>query len=263
MIYKNIVHTTGIGDFLAIDAYFNDLEKSKIENIFFINDISKQKNIKNIIKKSKKYNPNINFINLDSHYLDYWDDRRNIIHKNKINLKNTLVDFEFIWGTSEYKETRNLKNYFFAKENLTKIEKFNLPEKFCVLVTYTNPERLFDKRDWIQAMKILNFLKIKGIILGQKDKLNLKNKNIINLNKKTSIVEAIEITKKCSFYLGIDSFLSIVASSHLKNDKIQIKTKINNATENFSFYYPCQKNINIIRNNINFKYFIRNFYKLL
>lgn len=263
MIYKNIVHTTGIGDFLAIDSYFNDDEKSKIENIYFINELSKQNNIKNIIKSSKKYNPNVNFISLWNNYLDYWDHRRSIIYKNKINLKSTLVDFEFIWGTQEYKETKNLKNYYFSKEKLTNIDKFNLPEKFCLIITYTNPERLFDKRDWQQTLKILSFLKIKGVILGQINKLNLNNKNLINLNKKTSIIEAIEIAKKCSFYLGIDSFLSIVASSHLKNDRIQIKTKNKNATENFNFYYPCQKNNKIIRNNINFKYFIRNFYKLL
>ena len=84
MKYKNIVHTTGIGDFLAIDAYFTDAEKEKIENIYFINDIGKQNNIKNIIKKSLKYNSNINFISLHDNYLDYWNHRREILYKNNI-----------------------------------------------------------------------------------------------------------------------------------------------------------------------------------
>ena len=158
MKYKNIVHTTGIGDFLAIDAYFTDVEKSKIENIYFINDISKQNNIKNLIKKSFKYNKNINFISLHDRYLDLWDYRRMILKKNKINLNNTLVDFEFIWATGEYKETKNLKNYYFLKNNLANLKKFNLPEKYCVIISYTNVERHFDKRDWQQIMQILKFL---------------------------------------------------------------------------------------------------------
>lgn len=263
MKYKNIVHTTGIGDFLAIDAYFTDAEKEKIENIYFINDIGKQNNIKNIIKKSLKYNSNINFISLHDNYLDYWNHRREILYKNKINFNSTLIDFEFIWGNEEYKQTKNLKNYFFLKNNIANIKKFDLPEKYCIVISYTNPERHFDKRDWQQTLQIIKFLNIKAVILGQIDKLNFNNKNIINLNKKTSIPEAIEIVKNSSYYLGIDSFLSIVATSCLTNNKIQIKTKNKNALENFSFYYPFQKDINIIRHNINFKYFIRNFYKLL
>lgn len=262
MKYKNIVHTTGIGDFIAIDAYFTDIEKTKIENIYFINETYKKNNIKNIVEKSKKYNHKIKFIELHNHYIDYWDTRREILYKNKIKLNDSLVDFEFIWGNAEYKTTNNLKNYFF-KNQIANCKKFNLPEKYCGIVPYTNEERHFDKKDWEQVFKILKFLKLKGVVLGQLNKINFKNNNIINLNKSTSIYEAIEIIKNCSYYFGIDSFLSIVASSCLPNYKIQIKTKITNCIENFNFYYPCQGDIKIIRNNINFKYFIRNYYKLL
>jgi hypothetical protein len=259
---KNIVHTTGIGDFIAIDAYLTDTEKIKLEKIYFINEIYKQHNIKNIIERSKKYNHKIKFIELHNHYIDEWDTRRKILHENKINLNNSLIDFEFIWGYSQYKKIKNLKNYFF-KSPIANCKKFNLPEKYCGIIPFTNKERQFDKKDWNQVFKILNFLKLKGVVLGQLNKVNFRNNDIINLNQSTSIYEAIEIIKNCSYYLGIDSFLSIIASSHLPSHKIQIKSKIKNCIENFKFYYPCQENINIIRSDINFKYFIRNYYKLL
>jgi len=262
MKYKNLLLSTGIGDFLAIDSFLNDKQKKEIQTIYFVAYTFKQNNIKNIIKKSKKYNENIKFLSLTDIYIHDLNQRKKAIEAFGIKEENTLFDFEFIWGRQEYRNRKNIKNYLF-KNKLDDISKFKLPKKYCVIFPYTNEKRCFNKLDWMETNRMLNFINCKGVILGNNSKYEFYQEGLINLNKKTNVTEAIEITKNCSFYLGVDSFLSIVASYYLSDNQIQIKTEEKNASDNFNFYFPNKTSSRILKKNIDSMELMRNFFKLL
>lgn len=268
MEYQNIFWSTGIGDFLAIDSFFDNNKKSNIKKFYFINEEYKQNIIKNLIKKNNYYNKNLQIISISKQYIHDLEERRKTIRNFGFLDEKTLIDFEFIWLNKEYNKLNNPKNYCFKNNILEDISKFRLNEKYCIIVPFTNfrEDRFFDEKDWIQTIKILNYLNIEGVILGNfSDAYKFKdNKKFYNLNKKTSFFESVEIAKKASFYIGIDSFLSIVSSYYLDESKIQIKTNIKNAIDNFKFYYPNQKTPkSLIVNNINAKRFTSNFHKLI
>lgn len=63
------------------------------------------------------------------------------------------------------------------------------------------------------------------------------NPNFLHL-KNTTILQSIEILKKSSGYIGIDSWLSVIAGWVLPSDKVKIKCINNHGIENACCYWP-------------------------
>jgi len=186
--------------------------KSYLEFILFLELLVEDNT--NIINSIKIAGNSINF-NIEHNCLYIYISGNN---KNISDIVNTFINI-----INKYKNGKNNKNN----------------KKFDLICEIT--EKLFknfkntpviNKIKQLINKEILKKLENNVKTFFYKNKLNLNNKNIINLNKKTSIPEAIEIVKNSSYYLGIDSFLSIVATSCLTNNKIQIKTKNKNIKKN-------------------------------
>jgi len=246
-----------IGDFLLFDSLLTNQIRKRIKKIIIWNPFHpinpKGKLIEKMIKSNFDYNPKteikiISYPKLNSginpannlrfsHDMGWLNSTLNsIIKSEKLDHSKTFIQHRmFLESTKNYKSldyfkkmvkdskaessyiTRRLTNSIFKHDFMR--------EKYCVIVPYTSPERTFKPWDLSQALKILDeVLKMPGIVLTG-HKINIDNKNIINLAQKTTINESIEITKNAAAYIGVDSFLSIIATECIPENYIAVKAE--------------------------------------
>ena len=67
------------------------------------------------------------------------------------------------------------------------------------------------------------------------------------------IIDCIELVKQCSYFFGIDSFFSVIASKLLPSNNIYVKCNNNHGHNNKDIYWFPNKNI-ILQSFINIKY---------
>lgn len=251
----------GYGDFIALDFFLSEYEKNKITTVyqlgyrpelyqdFFLN----YKNITNYRYFWDCLGSKDKTVQFRSCIIDY-------LKKNKYN-----VDFvNNVINKRKYRY-KNAKNSYFINTKLSNITKFNLPNYYFVICPYTiNATEKWNYRkltnnEWKLILNYSKCFNIKAVVLGVDCDVP-EHENLINLNNKTTIYDAIEITKKGLFYIGVDSMLSIIGAFDKKS---LIKTRPNEgmATKNKTLYYPNDCNLvqNINKDNIKhlFKPFIK------
>ena len=266
---KFIIITGGIGDFLTID-YFNFF--SNTYNIIFIT--TQSIHLKNLMKlyylKNNYYALYFDFLLLkkpgfdkSQELLKYFPQFKNIniinicdifpIIREKLN-KNNFINFV---------NNSNIFNIF----DLNIKSRFNLPEKYAVICPYTqdnkihcincntkhrkinncNLTRNFIEKDYINILEFLKKNNIIGVIISI-EKINIIEKYkdiVVNLSSQLSLFDCIEIVKQSNYFFGIDSFLSVLASKLLDNDKIFIKCNNLHAYNFKDIYWYPNNNINL------------------
>lgn len=103
-------------------------------------------------------------------------------------------------------------------------------------VDYCSYYRNFTQDDWIGVENYLLKKKMKGIILGVEDGFFPNNKIFLNLTNKTNLFESIELLRKAEGYIGIDSWLCIIAPMFEVSD-IKIKSINTNLLLNYRCYF--------------------------
>ena len=103
-------------------------------------------------------------------------------------------------------------------------------------VDYCSYYRNFTQDDWIGVENYLLKKNMKGIILGVEDDFFPNNKIFLNLTNKTNLFESIELLRKAKGYVGIDSWLCVVAPMFRVSD-IKIKSVNTNTLVNYRCYW--------------------------
>ena len=158
-------------------------------------------------------------------------------------------------------EALNKNNRFLNKTYCDVKKKFNLPDNIILICPYTQDNRVncilcnrshteehnciatrnFTINDYYNTESILKSNKLTGVIVTDVQNIlpdEIKD-SFINLSGKTSIEESIEILKVCDGYIGIDSFLSIIATKIFANNNVIIKCYNKHAYEWKGIYwYP-------------------------
>jgi hypothetical protein len=271
-----IIVTGGIGDFLTIDYFFG---YSLYKNIIFLTKQSLLlKNLLQTYSLTKKYfalNFDFDLIgkpgfdNSDELYLYF-----PIFKKKNIEIINISNIFQNLSEKNINKCT--FKNYCFYKKTIMNIKsKFNLPDKYYVISPYTEDNRIFCVNcnqihrqtnnckltrnfihdDYINTINFLNKRNIVGVILSKVPiiiPMGMNVKNIINLSSITTLVDCVEILKNSSGYIGIDSFLSVIASKVEKCKLIHIKCNNAHGRKHKHIYWYNKKTFRL-QNFINFE----------
>jgi len=149
---------------------------------------------------------------------------------------------------------RNMKqsSHYLTDDNSSKMCKERLcqeysvlKEKYCVLNPFTSELRSLSDSDFQEASKIIKSWNIPVVILsGNKLDINLKGVDTLNLSGETRVFESIQITKNAHAYIGIDSFLSLIAAEKVPHHNIIVKTKV--IAISHHYFYNKVKNINKI-----------------
>ena len=252
----------GIGDVIAIESFLSDTDRENLQEIFYASN-------KNSILQSLFSSLN-NYKNLQNHTI-VWNDfskfwcfytLEECLSKIKNERKQAPRGLIKSRDLSIYRVFSDIKNKkisyngsSFLNQNLANIEKFDLPKNYTILLPFSNDKRSknrdFDANDWNETFSILRKTNSKGVIINRGSDVVPDNDLLINLSNKTTIQESIEILKFSSGFVGIDSWLSILAAK-IFNNNIQIKSINKHLYENADCYYAPLTNFSFIKNRITY-----------
>lgn len=247
-IKYDVLITGGIGDFLVVESHLF-LEKYKNINQVILATRG-QKEITSLIKLAY---PTLNVKNLlpnfpeDRYHFLHWNELKEyLLRTNNEYIHNRVfkvVDFSIheVFPRIYSGELQTKKSGFLATFE-TQIANFNLPKFYVSMVTAStrDPKRAAENRhmsdDEINCVS--NICKSKNLALvcvycnccnPHPDIIHIKN---------SSIEESIEIIKKSSGYIGVDSCLSVIAGQKFCENNIRIKSLNGHCLNNRRCYYP-------------------------
>ena len=264
-----IVVTGGIGDFLTVDYFFS---LSKQYSIIFISKQSK------ILKKlmyayklpNKYYSLDFNFDLINKPGFCSSDELFTYfpVFKN-IKIVNISEYFSIIEKMIKQNEKINTNNILINdKINKDIKTKYDIPDVFILVCPYTEDSRIdcikchkihrkistckltrnFIIDDYDTILKLCKTVNLSCVIISP-ILINIPNEynncKILNLSGKTSIFESIEISKMCTFYMGIDSFLSVIVTKIKDSNKIYIKCNNNHGRTHKKIYWFPHKLIKL------------------
>ena len=269
----------GVGDFICIDYFLN------FKDIHFIFASKSSLLLKTLLMETEKNNksdvqhfavyfnfdilnrPGFNDVNEMFERLPYLK----LLNKiSQINVDIKLFKYmQNIINCNPKIEALNKNNRFLNKIYCDVKKKFNLPENIMLICPYTQDNRVqcilcdkmhtetnnciatrnFTIKDYYNTESILKSNKMIGVIVTDVESIlpdEIKD-SFINLSGKTSIEESIEILKACHGYIGIDSFLSIIATKIFTSNDVIIKSN-NKHAYNWGkvYWYPFTSKLNSI-----------------
>jgi hypothetical protein len=270
----------GVGDFICIDYFLN------FKDIHFIFVSKSSLLLKTLLMKTEKNDkshlqhfavyfnfdilnrPGFNDVNEMFERLPYLKLLNKISQINVVDIKLFNHIRQNIIKCNPKIEALNKNNRFLKKKHCN-IEKFNLPKNIMLVCPYTQDNRVdcilcdklhietynckatrnFTTIDYYNTESILKKNKMIGVIVTDVESIlpeEIKD-SFINLSGKTSIEESIEILKASHGYIGIDSFLSIVASKIFTSNDVIIKSN-NKHAYNWEkvYWYPLTSTLNSI-----------------
>jgi hypothetical protein len=280
----NIFISGGIGDFIALESHFSDEMRSELKTVYLASRANKE-----IAELINAVYPNVKceivwsdftkfpcFFSIDDFKLaggSISDDVEDWSIMAKFNLGE--ITRMSIPGQSplEILHEFQRKNKLLSEYNGSSFLKnrlCNLPEKldcyndfirrwsnrsrdtllndYVVIFPYTGTPttsagRNFNDIDW----KYVKTVNKKAIVLG-----NLFNQPIppLAFNVKTTIPESIEILKGASGYIGIDSFLSVLAAKLFEYPNLKVKSINPHCYNAKHIYYAPQTNFEFLKESI-------------
>ena len=175
------------------------------------------------------------------HRLALWDFKaRNkcmsVTHRLRYSRIPGIIHFNFwrLLGPIASKKRPFCRSTFLDQDNGCDLAKFDLPTNFVCVCPWTcsvgkGSSRNFSSADWNCVYQLLDNNSLTGVLLGH-PKRKLEHPLLINLTGQTTILESIEILKRSAGYLGIDSYLSVLAPM-LDFELLAIKTVAANVLE--------------------------------
>lgn len=255
--FKKILITGGVGDFLAIDSFLSCNQKRNIEKIILAtrasNEIKSLFDVKNTYYSKLKKIQILKYNFLDNPAFNCKEMAKEFIPMNG-SFWNNIYDGS-ISNMFKLIRSKDLKFHKSSFLNLNiNIKKFKLPERFLLILPFSknkvNENRDFNDDDWENLESYLINNKKKGVCIGMENKKIPQIKNLINLINQTTMLESIEILKKSTGYIGIDSWISVLAPKSLNRKNIYIKTISNHCFRFSSIYFKPFVTKNFIFSNL-------------
>ncbi len=258
--YTSVFISGGIGDTFAVESFLTDDERENISTIYYATN--KQKTIELLFKSLKNYEHIVVWDDFSKFWCFFFKDQcLNTLICNSKKLENIPDDFirskdlsiSIIFDQVK-KGLRQYNQSSFIKNKLTDISKFNLKYNYFVISPYSSDKRVVDRdfnfRDWANCLSYLKKTNTKGVVLNDGNESIPKDNQLIDLSKKTNILEAIEILKQAKGYIGIDSSISVLASKLFNFQYLHIKSKNKHLYDCASCYYAPQTDFSFIKPSI-------------
>jgi len=246
--------TGGIGDVITIECFLTDAQRNELSTIYYATN--KHTFVESLFKSLDCFPKLKNHVKLWQDFSNFWAFYylEDFIIKSKFKNKKIFEDcldlsiFPFFQKIKKEKIPYN--GCSFLEKKLTNIEHIDLPNEYIVIAPCSTDKRLlgrdFNHKDWEQTNNFLKKHDLKGVILYEGKDVLPECKNIKNLQNKTSILESIEILKGAKGYIGIDSWISVLASKLFEEPYLQIKSINSHCYENAEVYYAPKTKFNFI-----------------
>jgi hypothetical protein len=252
---KSVLITGGIGDFLAIEPFFFAKDQ-EIKTVFLATrghfEIAKlilkrykEISIKNLLPIFPK---DLYCFTTKSQLLQYMKSR-NIFYPAEFEKSQDYSIFRMF--PQIHNDTAKLSTSRYMEETLCELKEFNLPANYVALVGNSLRDtrtaatgRNFTNEEYENCLKCIRM----PIICVYCQCAN-PHPAIMHL-KETNILQSIEIVKQSKGYVGIDSWLSVIAGQCLPAEKVKIKCINQNGITNKKCYWPKIWQNEILYNNL-------------
>jgi hypothetical protein len=242
----------GIGDVFAVESFLTDEERAEISSIFYAT--IKKEPIQELFKS-------LSWPKLKNH-VTAWDDFSNfwcfytlaecaskVSKTGALSKIKQAKDLSILTVFNEVKKGNVKYNgSSFLNQKIARIKKFNLPSNYIVISPYSTDKRLagrdFVEKDWDKCFEYLNYTKLNGVVINSGN--DFIPSGVINLSNKTSVTEAVEILKSAKGYIGVDSWLSVLASKLFIQPYLQVKSVNKHCYSNADCYYAPQTDFSFI-----------------
>lgn len=251
---KAFLLTGGIGDFVNIESHTNPQVFFDYDTIYLPTPAAKGICALYGALRCEPWN-RMNWVIVDADWsrLGAFIDKREI-EKFLTGLPQVLYDADDWSGVIKFPlcNSESFVGSQLLKNTIGTID-FDFPEKFYTIVPYTTarPNHVrydFTPQEWKHIINYLELTDTYGVIVSTADpNYNVpESKRLINLLGKTTIGSAVEILKKSIGYIGIDSFLSVLATQLFAQKDLLIKSKSIFLYGHKSQYYAPHKNFEFI-----------------
>ena len=257
IFFEKLLITGGLGDFLAVDSFFSKEQKSKIKKIILASRAANY--IKTLFNEKNHYYKNLKKVQI----LDYNFHKQPSFHgkeeaREKIKMSKSFWENVYDGSISNIFKIIRAKKFRYQESSFLdyniSIKKFNLPSNYILILPFStnqvNDFRNFDDDDWKFIESYLRFNNKIGVCVGTENKKIPDNKYLINLIKQTSTLESIEILKKSNGYIGIDSWISVLAPKLFNKNNVYIKSNSKHCYRFSSIYFKPFKNNSCIFNSL-------------
>jgi hypothetical protein len=247
----------GIGDVLAVESFMSEEERTNLKTIYYAT--KKSTEIKELFSSFSNYTNLKHHEVIWSDFSTFWcffskgeciDKMRNAgmqiptgLQKAKdISITQTFPDI--ISGNKSFVGSSALKH------RIADISKFNLPESYLVTCPFSTDKRIktrdFSSTDWNNLLEYLKVVNLKSVVINCGNDESPNSDRLINLSNKTTIPEAIEILKGSKAYVGIDSWLSVLAAQIFSWPYLMIKSNNRHCIDNWRAYFSPQTTTNFL-----------------
>jgi len=250
--------TGGIGDILAIESYFSDEQRVLLHTILYATH--KQPAIQELFDALPNYPHLKNHKVVWSDFSQFWCFlyKDEVISRLGTNTPQELREAED-WGIVPKfpilgSGIIKYNGSSFLRFQVADVSKFQLPQNYVIVQPYSSDKRIgyrdFNDADWAATIYWLRKRNIKGVVINKGDEPVPADESIINLSNQTSVLEAVEILKGGRGYIGIDSWLTVLATKVFENDWLAIKSVNGHCYNNKHIYFAPKKTFDFIASDI-------------
>lgn len=249
----------GIGDIFAVESFIPEADRASLSVIFY--GTSKRKPIFDLWSALPNYPSLKGHVPLWDDFSSFWCffclqeciNKLEQAEKPHDNLRS-VRDLSIIPFFERIKRGEiQYNNSSFLVHTIASVS-VDLPSRFHVVCPYSSDNRIlvrnYDLADWNATIARLARMDSIGVVLNSGNDLVPEHERIINLSNKTNVKEAVEILKKSSGYIGIDSCLSVLAAKLFSGDDLMVKSRNYHCYQHAQYYYAPKTEFSFMVTNI-------------
>jgi hypothetical protein len=257
----SILLTGGLGDVLAIEAFFSDGLRNKLQTICYATQKSAM--IHSCFKALPNYKATP--IIVWSEFNNFWCFYTKEEVQAKFNGKGGRPPTEFYFSqdysiNTIFPRIRNRDLAYngssFVNHKLTDITDLKLPARYLTVAPYSsdkrNGERDFKEDDWNELLKYANQHQLPLVVLNDKAEQVPSDPLITDLSGRTTVVQALEVVKAGCGYVGIDSSVSVIAAKLFTKDKLAVRSRNGHCYAYQDIYYAPQTDFSFIARSVDY-----------
>jgi hypothetical protein len=256
----SILLTGGLGDVLAIEAFFSDGLRNKLQTICYATHKS------NLIQTCFKAVPTYKAVPLVvwSDFTNFWCFYNKAEVQAKLGPKRAPVEFYMAQDYSinvVFPRIRKgdlaYNGSSFVNHTLADISHLALPGRYLTVAPYSsdkrNSERDFKEADWNDLLRYARLHGLPLVVLNDKQEKVPTDPLVTDLSGKTSVVQALEVLKKGCGYVGIDSSVSVIAAKVFTKDRLAVRSRNAHCYSNQDIYYAPQTDFSFISRSVDYQ----------
>jgi len=249
----DILYTGGLGDIITLESHMDDDYLARVNSVYYASRVYPT--------VTSLYGSIPEFTNIKQHGFTDIKPADGFAFYNKREVASALGERKpanwrevLDWsintrfphiekGRHPYRGSRLLKHHLCAMRK-------PLPDRFVIIHPssanrFQFAEQSFDFRDWEMTVALLEALECDGVVVN--DLAGLYHGNapehprIINMAGQTSLAESVEILKLAMGYVGIDSWLSVLAAQKFPTHRLQIKQLNSHGEKCKAIYFAPHK----------------------